>query len=455
MHNLALAMHDAGATVTGSDDEINNPARDRLAAAGILPDEMGWHPDHITPDIEAVILGMHAREDNPELRKAISLNIPIYSFPEFIHHYCRNKQRVVIAGSHGKTTVTSIILHVLKALGRNFDYMVGAQLEGFDRMVRISPDAPCIVLEGDEYQSSTLDKRPKFAHYEPHILVITGIAWDHMNIYPTEEQYFAQFANLLQSFTKAGMCVYNKDDKAVKELTGKYLRKEFHFPYPYSIAYNPVGQIGTKYTAQKIYKFKDGVTEIKLDGHRFTTSLFGKHNVSNIAAAYEVCKLLAVSPEEFAQHLATFRGAALRMEKLFESPKLTVFRDFAHAPSKAQASVDAVSDAYKAHDVIAVLELHTYSSLNRQFIDQYNGTLKKARHKIVLVNRHAQEMKRMEPLKQSEVEKAFGEKNLIFVENREQLKQAVQKCLQPNVPTILLLMSSGNLDGFQYTEVQS
>jgi UDP-N-acetylmuramate: L-alanyl-gamma-D-glutamyl-meso-diaminopimelate ligase len=452
MHNLALALQDAGAQVSGSDDEIHEPARGRLDRAGLLPAEMGWHPERIVPGLDAVILGMHAREDNPELIKALSLGIPVYSFPEFVHRHCQHKQRIVIAGSHGKTTVTSIIMHVLRGLGRQFDYLVGAQLEGFDRMVRLSSTAPCILIEGDEYQSSALDHRPKFAHYDPHILVLTGIAWDHVNVYPTEEEYLAQFANLLQNLTKAGMCVYNKDDKTVRELAHKYLVKDFHFPYPYTIAYNPVGQIGyrSKYTVKKIYKHKDGHTDIKLDGHRFGTSLFGKHNVSNIAAAYEVCKLLAVSPEEFAEQLASFRGAALRLQRIHQAGNLTVYRDFAHAPSKAHATVDAVAEAYKGYQLTAVLELHTYSSLNRQFIEQYQGTLKKATHKIVLVNQHALEQKKMPRLTEADVFRAFGDRSIVFVQNRQELAQAVHQALSPGLPSVLLLMSSGTLDGYRF-----
>lgn len=445
MHNLALALHQDGVQVTGSDDEIANPAKDRLAAAGLLPQALGWHTERITPDLDAVILGMHAREDNPELRQALALNLPVFSFPEFIYHHCRNKQRVVIAGSHGKTTITSIILHILKSVGKDADYLVGAQLKGFDTMVRLTAKAPVIILEGDEYATSPLDKRPKFAHYHPHILALSGIAWDHVNIYPTEEGYVAQFANLLQDLAKSAMCVYNKDDKQVRELANKYLRKEFHFIYPYTIVHNPIGQIGVKGTGQKIYKTRDGVTEIKLDGMKLTTRLLGKHNVSNIAAAWQVCELLAVTKDEFAQHLATFEGAALRMERVHESPKLVVVRDFAHAPSKVQASVDAMAEAYKGHDLTAVLELHTYSSLNANFIGQYQGALKKAKHKIVLVDKHALELKKMPPLSEDDVKRAFGDKGIVFVETLAQLQQALSS--RANSPQALLLMSSGRLAG--------
>ncbi|RMG83047.1 MAG: hypothetical protein D6714_10410, partial [Bacteroidetes bacterium] len=360
MHNLALALHHNGHQVTGSDDEFYEPSRSRLAHAGLLPEKTGWHPDRITPDLDAVILGMHARADNPELRKAQDLGLPIYSFPAFIHDFAKDKQRVVIAGSHGKTTTTAMILHVLNYWGKKFDYLVGAQLNGFERMVQLS-DAPVIILEGDEYLSSALDPRPKFVHYRPHIAVLTGIAWDHMNVFPTFENYVSQFELLLESMEKGGTLFFYGPDPEIRQLLQR----------------NSADIIATPYRAFN-YKNTGGQAAILRFGLPYVPlKVFGQHNLSNLKAAHLVCLELGITDDQFFEAIQSFEGAAKRLDLFYEDKEndFSVYKDFAHAPSKVRATVSAVKEQYPNRQLTACLELHTYSSLNQDFLPQYQNTL--------------------------------------------------------------------------------
>ena len=430
MHNLAIALKRNGNIVTGSDDEIYEPSRTRLAEAGLLPESYGWFPEKIDASTDIVIVGMHAKKDNPELERANQLNIQICSYPEFIFRMSNNKQRIVIAGSHGKTTITSMILHVLRVTNRSFDYLVGAQVQGFETMVRLSEEAPVMVVEGDEYLASPLDLRPKFLIYKPHIVVISGIAWDHVNVFPEEKDYVEQFVKLVQGMDKAGMIIYNDEDKYCKAIVKKYSRPDLHYLYPYStLVYKPVNE----------------KLEVKLEGERITVEVFGKHNVQNLHAAWKACRLLGVDIHEFSTAMMSFRGAQYRLEKVFEDTRTTIFRDFAHAPSKVKATVEAILEVYDKKQVLACLELHTFSSLNAEFLPQYKKVFKGLKKKIVFVNRHTLESKKMKPLTREDIISAFEDKEIVFIEYIEDLIKALHALRFPK--TVFLMMSSGNFGG--------
>lgn len=438
MHNLALALAQNGHRVSGSDDEIFEPSRTRLENAGLLPEQAGWFPDKIYPELDIVILGMHAKEDNPELIRARQLQLKVLSYPEFIYEYSKNKHRIVICGSHGKTTITSMIMHALAAAGRKFDYLVGAQVEGFETMVRLSDDAPTIVVEGDEYLASALRRTPKFLLYKPHLIVISGIAWDHINVFPTEQMYNDQFIQLIRSMDKAGMIVYNEDDALVRAMVKKYADPELHYLYPYSLP--PHKLIGDTY-------------EVKIGAEKGLVPVFGKHNFSNLAAAAQVVKLMAMEPRQFLNHMATFRGAAFRLEKVYEDEKTIVIKDFAHSPSKVRASVAAVAEMYDKKQIIACLELHTFSSLNKEFLRQYKKTLKALRKKIVFVNTHTLKMKNMVPITREEVIQAFDDKDIQFVTSKEELLNALG--LLKGIRNVFLMMSSGNFGNLDLKQLGS
>jgi UDP-N-acetylmuramate: L-alanyl-gamma-D-glutamyl-meso-diaminopimelate ligase len=430
MHSLAIALKQQGHQVSGSDDHIYDPAAGKLQAAGLLPDAEGWHPARIHAGLDAVILGMHAFEDNPELARARALDLPIYSFPAFIYEQCRDKQRIVIAGSYGKTTTTAMVMHVLQAAGKSFDYLVGAQIEGFDNPVRLSEDAPIIVLEGDEYLASRIDPRPKFLLYHPHIAVITGISWDHINVFPNEDVYEEQFANLLHQLGKAANIIYCEEDTRLRALVETYTDANSQYRHPYSTPK---------------YKVKQGQYEVKLDGEQAFVPLMGRHNMANLAAAWRVCKQVGIETEAFFQHLQSFKGASIRLEVKHESAQQVLIRDYAHAPAKVKASVEAVKERYAAHNLIAVVELHTFSSLNASYLPLYKKTLKKADRRIIYVNPEAVAQRRMPPITRDQLVEAFGEKDLVYATSPEELTRAIEQAHQGK--DALLLMSSGNLGG--------
>ena len=358
MHNLALALHNKGYQVTGSDDAIFEPSKSRLEKKGLLPVELGWFPDKITTDIEAVILGMHAKADNPELVKATALGLKIYSYPEFLYEQSKNKTRVVIGGSHGKTTITSMILHVMHYHNIEVDYMVGAQLEGFDTMVHLTEDNDFIVLEGDEYLSSPIDRRPKFHLYKPNIALLSGIAWDHINVFPTFENYVEQFEIFVNQITKGGILVYNEEDETVKKVveeTTNTIRK---------IAYQTPS-----------YTVEDGTTLLDTPEGPMPIEVFGAHNLNNLAGAKWICQNMGVDEADFYEAIASFRGASKRLEKIAEGKGKVAYKDFAHSPSKVSATTKAVKAQYPNRKLVACLELHTYSSLNAEFLKEYEGAL--------------------------------------------------------------------------------
>lgn len=432
MHNLAIALVNKGYAVTGSDDEIFEPALSNLRNYGILPDKFGWYPEKITSDLNAVILGMHAKAGNPELDKAVELGLKIYSFPEYIFQQSINKTRIVIAGSHGKTTITSMIMHVLKSQGIDFDYLVGAKIEGFDIMVRLS-DAPFIVIEGDEYLTSALDRRPKFLHYKPKIALISGIAWDHINVFPTFEEYKEQFQFFIQSIENDGYLIFCDDDKTLSEVVkssnwgGKVI--------PYNLL---------------DFETKDGKTRIILKGDPpkyYPINFFGKHNLLNLSGAKEICKLLGINESDFYQSIISFKGAANRLQLVAENEHTTIFKDFAHAPSKLKATVEAVNLQFQHRKLIAVMELHTYSSLSKNFLAHYRGSMDQADIPVIFFDPAAIALKKLPPITIEDVFEGFGNKKLKIFTNPLQLQEFI---LQQNyVNSNLLLMSSGNFGGLE------
>lgn len=438
MHQLALALQKQGYKVTGSDDEINDPARSNLAAAGILPDADGWHTGRITPDIDAVVLGMHAKADNPELIAARNFNIPIYSFPEYIYEVAKNKTRVVIAGSHGKTTITSMIMHILRHQGVAFDYLVGAKVEGFNQSVQLS-DAPVIILEGDEYPASVIEKKPKIFFYHPHITVLSGIAWDHINVFPTYENYLDQFRKYLQDCDKHIPLFYNAEDEEVKKLVASSATHLKAVPY-----------------SMPKYHYEEGVAVLDTKLGPVEVSVFGSHNLLNMQAAIAVCQELGISHEDCYQAITDFTGAARRLEKIMETGSLIAFRDFAHAPSKLKATLDAVREAYPAHKLVACFELHTYSSLSEQFLKEYTGSMNSADVAIVYFSHHALQLKGLPPLSKEEVYGHFGTQGLAVIDNKTELQDTVAKYTgNTDQPVCLLLMSSGTFDGIDWNSVCS
>ncbi len=433
MHQLALHLKNEGHTISGSDDAIFDPAKSNLIHYGLMPDKEGWFPERIHQDIDAVILGMHAKADNPELLRAQELGLKIYSFPEFVFEQSKTKTRVAIAGSHGKTSITAMIMHVLFTQQQNFDYLVGAQLAGFDFMVKTSKDADSIILEADEYLTSPLDLRSKFLHYHPHIAVISGIAWDHINVFPTFEEYLETFRKFIRSIQPDGCLIYNAQDEVLVRLV------EALQPSIQLIPYFPFE-----------FKVEDDESVLQFDAKVYPVNVFGSHNFSNLKAAFEVCKQLGLSEEQILQSFQTFEGAAKRLEKVREdkSKKFTVFRDFAHAPSKVKATVKAVRERYANRHITAVFELHTYSSLQDNFIEYYAHSLDEADTKILFLDEQALKIKNKQDLDAEWLKKQFADDTIIVMRNQADLWNVIKQ--QPDKNAVVLLMSSGNLGGLDW-----
>ncbi|HEY0045949.1 MAG TPA: Mur ligase family protein [Flavobacterium sp.] len=436
MHNLALAIHEKGNKVTGSDDAIFEPSRTRLDKKGLLPEELGWFPEKITADLDAVILGMHAKGDNPELLRAQELGLKIYSYPEFLFEQSKNKTRVVIGGSHGKTTITSMILHVMNFHNIKVDYMVGAQLEGFDTMVHLTEENDFIVLEGDEYLSSPIDLRPKFHLYQPNIALISGIAWDHINVFPQYENYVEQFEIFINKITNGGILVYNEDDPEVKRVA--------------EAAVNPIRKL--PYTTPE-YSVENGVTLLKTPEGNMPIEVFGAHNLNNLAGAKWICQNMGVDEADFYEAIATFKGASKRLEKIAESKNKVAYKDFAHSPSKVSATTKAVKEQYPNRKLLACLELHTYSSLNPEFLKEYEGALDKADVAVVFYSPDAVKIKKLDEITHEQIADAFKRNDLIIYTNPADFKEFLFAADLDN--SALLLMSSGNYGGLNFDEVKT
>ncbi|HZX58862.1 MAG TPA: Mur ligase family protein, partial [Mucilaginibacter sp.] len=406
MHNMAIALHKKGFEITGSDDVLFEPSISRLAKYGLLPEKEGWYPAKITKDIDAVILGMHARADNPELLKAQELGIKIYSYPEYIYEHSKNKLRVVIGGSHGKTTITSMILHVLKSAGKNFDYLVGAQLEGFDTMVKLTDEAPVIVIEGDEYLSSAIDKRPKFHLYKANIGVISGIAWDHINVFPTFENYIDQFRLFIETIEPSGKLIYCETDNILTKVVDEDKSKVEKFSY-----------------GLPAYNIKYGITNIISGSKEYPLQVFGEHNLLNLEAARLVCENLNVKSEDFYSYMGSFKGAARRLELVGKKENASFFKDFAHSPSKLKATIQAVKAQFPERELIACIELHTFSSLDKDFLSQYSGAMDEADTAIVFIDKKTFEHKKMTPYGAETVKEAFSKADLLFFNDPAELLQ--------------------------------
>ncbi|MGI4834749.1 MAG: UDP-N-acetylmuramate--L-alanine ligase [Janthinobacterium lividum] len=429
MHNLALALHQRGAHVTGSDDEVFEPARTRLAAAGLLPAAEGWFPEKLHAGLGAVIVGMHARPDNPELARAQELGLKVYSFPEYIYEASKDKQRVVIGGSHGKTSITALILHVLRYYGRQFDYAVGAQLAGFDLMVQLTNEAPVIIIEGDEYLASPVDRRPKFHLYQHHIGVISGISWDHINVFETEEIYREQFQIFANQTPKAGVLIYDRDDEQTQLVA---------VPTSPDVTYIGYGPHESVVRAGKTYLLTKRDEEVPIQ-------VFGAHNLRNISAAKEVCKQLGIKGREFYRAVATFPGAARRLELVKGGATSVVYKDFAHAPSKLRATAAALKQQFPERRLVACLELHTFSSLNPAFLPQYAHCFDAPDVAVVYFNPHVLAHKRLPPLAPAAVQKAFARPDLQVFTDSQALDEFLHA--QAWADTNLLLMTSGTFDG--------
>lgn len=432
MHNLAIALKIKGFDVTGSDDEIFDPAKSRLAKYGILPDDIGWHPEKITPDLDAIILGMHAREDNPELLKAKELGIKIFSYPEYLYEQSKDKTRVVVGGSHGKTTITSMIIHVLQHCGIDCDYMVGAQLEGFEVMVRLSDTAKVMVIEGDEYLTSPIDRRPKFHVYQPTIGIISGIAWDHINVFPTFENYVEQFEIFAKMIPQDGQLIYCQEDEELRKLGAKITNTTCK---PYGV--HP-------------YTIRDGITYLPHDGQETPLLIFGKHNLMNLNAARLACNAIGVTDEQFYEAIATFKGASKRLELVAKSADCAVYKDFAHSPSKLKATINAVREQYPDRKLVACMELHTFSSLTEEFLRQYAHAMDEADTALVYYSPAAVAHKKLPPIHPEAIFNAFQRQDLHVYNDSEIMKNDLLSMDWRG--SVLLLMSSGNFDGINLNQ---
>ena len=430
MHNLAIALSRKGANVTGSDDEIFEPSRTRLEKQGILPVEIGWFPEKINAQLDAVILGMHARADNPELLKAKELGLAIYSYPEYLYEQSKNKTRVVIGGSHGKTTITSMLLHVVNALGMNVDYMVGAQLEGYDCMVKLTEEANVMILEGDEYLSSPIDRRPKFHLYKPDVAIISGIAWDHINVFPTFENYVEQFDTFCSLITEDGTLIYNQDDKEVDKL---------------GVKFSSIIETVSYQTPE--YDVTETGTLLHFNGEKYPLKIFGSHNLQNLMGAMRIGQKIGIEPEDFFKAIQSFTGAGKRLQKVAEKGTFTMFKDFAHSPSKLKATTKAVKEQFVKRHVVACMELHTFSSLKKEFLPHYENAMQAADEAIVYFSHDVVAHKKLDPITKELVAAGFGGGVTVLNETQEILDFIHSKNWNNSV---LLMMSSGNFDGINY-----
>ncbi|MCU0407471.1 MAG: Mur ligase family protein [Bacteroidales bacterium] len=436
MHNLAIALHRKGYQVTGSDDEIFEPSRSRLASHGLLPQQAGWFPEKLDADTGTVILGMHAKEGNPELEKARELGLKIYSFPEYLYEQTKDKKRIVVAGSHGKTTTTAIIMHVFRKLGLEFDYMVGSQIDGFDTMVGLSSGSKLAVFEGDEYLTSALDRRPKFHLYMPDIAIINGIAWDHMNVFPTYENYVEQFRIFTAKITPGGTLIYYADDEEVKKVA----------------LTAPEGINRVPYRTHGYFQNKEGFFAAT-HNRVVPVRIFGEHNMQNLSAAKAACLAAGVPEDDFYEAVKSFDGTSKRLQKILENDKGVVYLDFAHSPSKVKATTEAVAERYRGRKIIACLELHTFSSLSRDFLPGYRGTLDSATEAFVYFNPHAVELKKLAPVSKEEIAAAFGKTSVRVFDNSDAMFSEIRNLGYDS--HVYLFMSSGDFNGYDIASLLS
>jgi len=435
MHNLAIALSKKGFTITGSDDLIHEPSKSGLKKHGLLPNDFGWFPEKIASDLDVIILGMHAKKDNPELLKAQELGLKIYSYPEFLFEQSKDKTRVVIGGSHGKTTITAMILHVMHYHDKEVDFMVGAQLEGFETMVHLTEENDFMLLEGEEYLSSPIDRRPKFHLYKPNIALLSGIAWDHINVFPTFENYLEQFKIFIDLITNGGILVYNDEDVIVKQLVEESTStiKKYSYKTPG-------------------YFIQNGITYLQTEEGDLPLEIFGKHNLQNLAGAKWICQHMGIDEDDFYEAIVSFKGASKRLEKIAENNSTVIFKDFAHSPSKVTATTKAVKEQYSERTILACLELHTYSSLNAKFLSEYKGALDSADKAVVFYSPNAVKIKQLDEVTKEQIANAFEREDLIIYTNPQEFKEFLFSQNLKN--TALLLMSSGNYGGLDFDEVK-
>lgn len=435
MHNLALSLRKNNYNVSGSDDEIFEPAYTNLKNANLLPESFGWFPEKITADTDAIVLGMHARSDNPELLRAKELGLKIYSFPAYVYEQTKNKKRVVIGGSHGKTSVTSMIMHVLNQSDKAFDYLVGSKIDGFELMVSFDDQSEVAIIEGDEYLSSALEPFPKFHVYKPHVAVLSGIAWDHINVFPTFENYVKQFEIFINTIEPNGTLIYCEEDEHLCKLAAN-ARKDIQL-----VPYKAVP-----------YQIENEQTFLLHEQQQIPLSVFGKHNMMNLNAAWQVCKAIGISDSFFLNSIKNFKGAAKRLELVAENSSTVIFKDFAHSPSKLKATVDAVKEMYPERKVIACMELHTFSSLNKKFLSEYKGCMAKADIPVVFYNEHTIAMKKLEHIDATEVKNAFDDERVVVINDKEALLNFLYN--QDYKHSVLLMMSSGNFEGLDWKALE-
>ena len=434
MHNLAIDLKNKGNDISGSDDQIFEPSLSRLKENGLLPEKMGWDASNITNELDFIVIGMHAKADNPEILKALELGIKMYSFPEYAYKSSENSIRVVVAGSHGKTSITSMIMHALKAKNIETDYLVGSQLPGFKTMVNLSGEAPIAVFEGDEYLSSPIDLRPKFMHYKPKIALVSGIAWDHINVFPTKELYNKAFIDWFESLAEDTYITYADEDKLMEDLILKHAK-----------CHKIV-----KYSSFK-YELNNGNVSVLFNDKKYPTQISGSHNFLNLAGAANVCEQLGISKEDFLDSMVNFSGAAKRLEKMHETENCTIFRDFAHSPSKVKATIKGIKEQYPERKLIACLELHTFSSLTKAFLPEYEGSMYFADDAIVYFNPQTIEHKKLEPISIENVVEAFNKEGIkVFTDSTELYKTLENKEYDNSN---LLIMSSGNFDNLNWKEL--
>jgi UDP-N-acetylmuramate: L-alanyl-gamma-D-glutamyl-meso-diaminopimelate ligase len=435
MHNLAIALQKNGHEVSGSDDEIFEPSRSRLQSYGLLPEKFGWYPEKINNSLDVIILGMHARIDNPELLRGQELGLKIYSYPEYLYEHSKNKKRIVIGGSHGKTTITAMVMHVMKQAGMDFDYLVGSKIKNFDVMVRLSDSAPLMIFEGDEYLSSPLDRRPKFHWYHPHVALLSGIAWDHINVFPTFEIYKTQFTEFIRLIEKDGTLIYSEDDKVLREVVAQNRRSDLK-----TLSYK-----ATPHTIE------DGVTYLVANSRKVPLKIFGRHNMMNLNGARLVCHAIGIDDTVFYTAIESFEGTANRLELIEKNDRFSLFKDFAHAPSKVKATINAVREQYSDRELVACLELHTFSSLNKAFLDQYRGSFADAAKGCVYYNPHTVEMKKLEKIDPEDIRKAFNKSDLrVFTDSGEMIRWLTE---QETERKVFLMMSSGNFNGIDFSKL--
>jgi len=432
MHNMALALNEKGFIVTGSDDEINEPSKSRLAKAGLLPEEIGWFPDKIKGDLNAVILGMHAREDNPELIRARQMGLRIYSYPEYIYEATKDKTRIVIGGSHGKTTITAMILHVMNYLKIETDFLVGAQLEGFNTMVSLTNTSKFAVIEGDEYLASPIDRRPKFHLYKPNIAILSGIAWDHINVFPTFDIYVDQFKKFINLIEPNGSLIYCSEDKVLADVCQ-------------NTSNTKIDKMG--YSVPK-HEIVNGTTYLLVNDQKIPLQIFGNHNLMNLNGARLVCNKIGILNTQFYEAIQSFKGAAKRLELVYKKDSFNFYKDFAHSPSKLKATTDAVKQQFTGRKIIACMELHTFSSLNEEFLAQYKDSMNLADEAIVYFNPHTIAHKKLKEITPEQVHACFNRKDLkVFTKSSDVTDYLKAKKWNDSV---LLMMSSGNFDGVDF-----